>query len=221
MLRWLVVLLLAANLGFYAWTRGWLDPVAGPAAQGEREPERVGRQLHPEAVQLLSPRAASIAEAAASAGAVACLEAGPFADPELAAAEDALRQAGIADSLWQSASVDRPGVWLVYMGRFADREALQRKSGELKRLRVEAEELHDAPEHEPGLSLGRFNDRAAADAALAQATQHGVHSAKVLALTPPAQLHALRVERPAPRLVKQLQSLQAPALGNGFRACGA
>jgi hypothetical protein len=61
MLRLLVVLLLAANGLFYAWSQGWLDAVTGTRAQGEREPQRLQKQVHPEAVKVLPPGAASAA----------------------------------------------------------------------------------------------------------------------------------------------------------------
>ncbi len=93
MLRWAVAMLLLANLGFFAWTQGWLDPLVGAPADSEREPERVARQLRPEAVKLLP--------APAVAAAAACLEAGPFAEAEAAAAQEALRAAGVPTERWQ------------------------------------------------------------------------------------------------------------------------
>lgn len=87
MLRLLVVLLLAVNGAFFAWSQGWLDAVIG-SARGEREPARLAAQVRPDEVKLLPPRAASAALAAAAvAGAPVCLEAGPFAGAELEAAE--------------------------------------------------------------------------------------------------------------------------------------
>ena len=65
MLRALVVALLLANLGFYAWTQGWLEGPIGLRAQAEREPERLAHQVHPELVRVVTPQAVA---AAASAG---------------------------------------------------------------------------------------------------------------------------------------------------------
>lgn len=88
MLRLLVVVLLAANGAFFAWSQGWLDAVTGTRALGEREPARLDEQVRPDDVKLLPPRAASAALAAAEARSAAiCLEAGPFAGAELEAAE--------------------------------------------------------------------------------------------------------------------------------------
>jgi hypothetical protein len=235
MLRTLVALLLAANVGFFAWTQGWLDPLVGGASQGEREPERLKRQVRPEVVHLLPARPASAASAASASSTVlaaaepspatvpspACLEAGPYADNELPPAEAALRAAGVPAGRWTQSVIERPGVWLVYMGRFADRDVQQRKAAELQHIRVAYEEVHGAPELEPGLSLGRFDDRAAADSALAKFAQHGVHTARVVALTPPKQMHLLRIDQPDEALQAQLLSLKTPALRSGFSPCAA
>lgn len=67
MLRALVVLLLLANLAFFAWTLGWLDGVVGARASGDREPERLQRQVRPEAVRILP--ASAPADAASAGGA--------------------------------------------------------------------------------------------------------------------------------------------------------
>jgi hypothetical protein len=222
MLRWVVALLLLANLGFYAWTQGWLDPVLGTSAVGDREPERLSRQVRPEAVTLLSRRAGASASAGAAAPtATACLEAGPFDDPALPAVEDALRGAGVPADRWQATTDEKPGVWLVYMGRFPDRETLQRKRAELQRLRVAFEEVHSPADLDAGLSLGRFDDRAAADASLAQLTQRGVRTARVVALAPPQRQHLLRIDHAEPALQARLKGLKAPALAAGFRPCAA
>ena len=51
MLRWIVALLLAANLAWLAWAQGWLRPIGfGPQRQGE--PERVAGQWKPEALRV-------------------------------------------------------------------------------------------------------------------------------------------------------------------------
>ena len=50
---WLcAAVLLIANLLFAAWTNGWLQPWGWQPAD-PREPQRLGQQLRPEAMQLL------------------------------------------------------------------------------------------------------------------------------------------------------------------------
>ena len=52
-LRLLLVVLLIANAGYFLWARGDLAGFGlAPAALGEREPQRVARQIHPEWLQI-------------------------------------------------------------------------------------------------------------------------------------------------------------------------
>lgn len=114
MLRSLALLLLLANVSFFAWTQGWLDAVVGVSPVGDREPERLARQVRPETITILTPAAVRAADAAAAAArassdAVVCLEAGPFADTASAAAIAALQQAQVPAGSWTDVRVDRPG----------------------------------------------------------------------------------------------------------------
>ena len=213
MLRALVGLLLLANLVFYAWSQGWLDDVVGLRAGGDREPERLTRQVSPDKVVILRPGAGS-----ATAAQRACLEAGPFDVNGVAAAEAAL-QGLLPNARWIDVRNDKPGLWLVYMGSFADREALQRKQAEIARLRAEIEEVALPSEGEFGLSLGRFDDRGAAERALAQFQQRGIRTARVVQVAAPIERHMLRIERAEPALAAQLTALRTDALGTGFGAC--
>ncbi len=63
-MRWLVALLLVLNLGWLAWSQGALRPLGlGPVVQAE--PERLQRQLHPQALRIEAPQAqADVADAA-------------------------------------------------------------------------------------------------------------------------------------------------------------
>ncbi len=220
MLRALVVALLLANLAFFAWTQGWLDSMVGVRAIGDREPERLERQVQPERVRILPPGSAAAVVPTALPVALACLEAGPFSDAELPAAQAAMRASWPAGG-WLSVKADKPGSWIVYMGPFADREALSRKEDEIKRRNLAYEELHDGPPFPAGLSLGRFDDRTRADAALEQFNQLGVRTARVVELRPASRSHWLRVERADAAQAARLTALRIDALGRSFGACAA
>lgn len=228
MLRRLVLLLIVANLAFFAWTQGWLDAVIGVRPTGDREPERLARQVRPEAITILSPAAVRAAASAASAAATAapsgpaCLEAGPFAAAALSAATAALQQAQppLPPGSWTEVRIDRPGSYIVYMGRFANREALAKKEEELRRTRATWEELRGVPELEPGFSFGRFDQRAEADKALEQLAQRGIRTARVVELAPASTQTLLRVEKADKPLATRLAALRADALGRGFVPCG-
>jgi hypothetical protein len=233
MLRLLALLLLLANLTFWAWTRGALDDLFGPLAKAEREPERLAAQVHPEWVKVLPPKAASAAIAkagvdaaaeAASAVAVeappACVEAGPFATAEVAAAESVLRGAGLVAGSWTTEKVERNGSYMVYMGKYADREALLRKVDELHRLKVDADVLGNWADMQPGLSLGRYSDRGGADAALARLVARGVRNARVVVQTPQVNGTLLRVNKADPALRDKLAALKfAGPAERVFAAC--
>jgi len=217
MLRAWVALLLLANAAFFAWSQGWLDGVTGFRARGEREPERLLRQVHPEAVKVLSPQAVAAAASAAEAR-LACLEAGPFGPAEAITAEAALSGV-LPTGGWTRVKVDTPGVWIVYMGKYPNREAQQKKEDELARIKVAFEALKNTPEHEPGLSLGRFDNRAGAEAALAQLTLRGVRRATVVELSKPSTAQLLRISRADGELAAKLAALKADARALGFAAC--
>ena len=232
MLRMLVLALALANAGYYAWTEGWLDTFIGTRANAEREPERLTRQVQPESVQILPSSAAnpgaapatttapSPAPAAVSAATepLACLEAGPFSAAELAAATSAA-QAALPSGAWTDVKTEKPGAWLVYMGRYGDRELLAKKKEELGRIKLAFEDVRNAPSLEPGLSLGRYDNRAAAEKGLAQFALRGVHSAKVVELGAGSTTHLLRVDKADAALVALLAGLRSEGLGKGFVPC--
>jgi hypothetical protein len=55
MLRALVLVLALANVVFFAWSHGWLAAVGMPA-HGDREPERLQREVRPEALRVQPAR---------------------------------------------------------------------------------------------------------------------------------------------------------------------
>ena len=213
------MVLALANLGFYAWTQGWIDNVVGVPARGDREPERLLRQVRPEIVVILPPSIASAP--AASAAPLACLEAGPFNLAEVSNAEALLRTATppLPDGRWTRVTIDKPGSWLIYMGKYAGPEAMIRKEEELKRRNVPYVEINSPPALDPGLSLGQFNDRASAVKALSDFTRQGIHTARVVELTAPISVHMLRVDQADATLATQLGALKADAIGKGFAQC--
>jgi hypothetical protein len=238
-MRTLLIALVVANLLVLAWS---LDMLPGMSRTREREPERMQRQVNPEAVQLITPTAASAAlqaaaaqrsgngaaapAAAASAAALdvasaatVCLEAGPFAAGEVAAAERGLRDLKLSSLEWTPQRSERGGSYIIYQGRFADDAALARRRSELRRQDIATEEVRNSPDLQPGLSFGRFDTRAAADAALAQLVQQGIKSARVVTINIPVVVTLLRVERADGALAARLTQLNLPPTGSGFRPC--
>jgi hypothetical protein len=235
MLRALVVLLLLANLAFWAWSIGALQAF-GLVPASERDPQRLAQQIQPEAVRVV-PAAAALASlnaaSAASApggkgiaarGALVCLEAGPFTAARVEAAERALVAAAVPEGSWIRIDQDVSAQYAVVLGPFADRDAAKKASDELRRLELPFETL-DLPadsagaKPQPGLALGHYDGRSAADAALAIFSQRGVHSARSAVLRPAGSESRLRADNATPALADRLRALSDPALGAGFAPC--
>ena len=225
LLRAAVVGLLIANLVFWAWRQPDIARALGLPTGDQREPQRLARQEHPEAIRVLPPpmpSAASAGQANGSAAATpeaaastaeslrACLETGSLTAAQLPAALRELQQAGVVPGGWVEMRRDLPGRWGVGMGRFADREQRARKAAELTALKL-AFDLVDEGELAPGLRLGEFDSVAAAQAHLAQLQNRGVRTARVLVLTPPSQDVRVRADRLADAALLKLREAAASA----------
>ena len=80
MLRWMLALVVVANLLFLAWSQHWLAPLGlGPVSQSE--PQRLSQQMHPEAIVLRPAQPAASASAAAPQGAPAVIAASAASAP--------------------------------------------------------------------------------------------------------------------------------------------
>ncbi|MDF1483915.1 SPOR domain-containing protein [Ramlibacter sp. H39-3-26] len=213
MLRFLVVVLMLANAGYWAWSHGLLRD-AGLAPVDESEPQRVAQQIRPEALQLLSADEARRA-AAAPPSAVECLQAGIYDDSQAAALRNAA--AALPAGSWSVDATVVPARWMVYMGRYADDEALARKKAELRARRV----LFESPGAalEPGLSLGSFATQAEAQDALAALTQRGVRTARVQQERAEVRGFTLRLPAVDAALRPQLDALRPALAGKALRAC--
>jgi len=216
-MRLFVGLLLLANIGFYVWSQGWVDDLVGVHARGDREPDRLNKQVRPETVRILTPQAVAAAASAAESNLV-CLEAGPFDDATIPAAENIVR-ASLPQGSWVRLTQSVPARWIVYMGRYATRDAQQKKEQELSRLKLPFEAVTGAPALEPGLSLGRFPSRELADAALQRFADRGIHTARVVELSKASVLYTLRVDRADAEMSNKVSALRGDVLGRGFAAC--
>ena len=244
MLRLAALLLLLVNLLLLALHAGLLPGWLGrPAGAGQREPERLARQVNPGALQLRVPAAASAASlpasaapaaaaapasavvalsspaASADASAAACLEAGPFDSASTAVAERSLQEAGVPAGAWVRSGAAAASAYLVYMGRYADPAALNKKRDELRQLAVPAYPVDTASGLQPGLSLGRHASAEAAEAAMAALAQRGVRTARVVSVASASTAGTvLRLPAADVALQARVVGLRLPG-GPGFRPC--
>ncbi|WP_042421650.1 SPOR domain-containing protein [Comamonas granuli] len=243
MLRFAVIVLLLANAGYFAWSQGHLA-AWGLAPEPTGEPQRLQQQIRPEAVRLAGVPASAPqpapAPAAAAAPEPAAAEASSPAPAPQAAAEPARAageclQAGIfdetqAEALRRSAatalpqgswSLERtsiPGRWMVYMGKFADAEALAKKRAELRELGVSYDRPGSAT-FEPGLSLGRFSTEEAAQRGLGNLTAKGVRSARVVQERADAPGYLLRLPAVDEAQRARLPALRSALAGKTLKPC--
>ncbi len=217
MLRLLVLILLLANGLYFSWSQGLLQPWGWAPVQ-QSEPQRLTQQIHPEAMRLLG--AAELSRQTQPPGpatAPECLQAGLFDDKQA----DTLRQALtslLPPGSWQLEGGVEPARWIVYMGRFADSDALNKKRGELRGLRIRFEPLLNA-QLEPGLSLGSFTSEAAASQALNAMADRGVRTARVLQERAELRGQWLRLPQVDESLRPRLDNLKALLAGKPLRAC--
>ena len=225
MLRLAVIALLLANAGYYAWSHGWLRSW-GLAPVEQSEPQRLERQIRPETLRILQARetppvaplgATEAPVAAAPAPSPVCLLAGPLDQRQT----DAVRAAAAAlpQGSWSLESTPIPGRWMVYMGRFSDDEALDKKRAELRARKVPFDRPNN-PTLEPGLSLGRFATEEAAQRALTTLGNQGVRTARVVVERAEAPGFTLRLPALDSATRAQVETQLRPALGEKtLRTC--
>jgi len=207
-LRLLVAFLFFANGLYYVWSQGVLRGY-GFAPQSQSEPQRLAQQIAPDGIKLLSRQEIKAAELEAQAEHMppVCLVAGPLDDARKAALTPQLAGA-LPDGSWQWENQVLPARWIVYMGKFANADALRKKRSELSGLKIEAEEIHGAA-FEPGLSLGSFPAQALANAELARLAGRGVHTARVVQERAEGHTNMLRLPAADSALQAKLTPIQA------------
>ena len=91
---------------------------------------------------------------------------------------------------------------------------------QLHQLKLQATEVRNAPALQPGLSLGQYDNAAAADAALARFAQRGVRTAKVVVLPGQGPVRSLLRLPQADAALQALAAAMALPGGRAFKACG-
>lgn len=214
MLRALVLGLLVLNLGFLAWSGGWVEQLGGQPAHGGREPERLKRQLAADSIKVAPALPAASAALAAKAAPI-CLESALLGgDEALRAANAALERAGVPAAAVADQRSERPGVWAVLTIKMPNRDFQTRKEETLKRLRVPFEPLKGLPAEDPSLLISRHDSEAAAEKAMEALSQRLIKGLRVLQLSPPQTQHRLRLEQADAAWLTRLQ-------GAGFARCEA
>lgn len=231
MLRLLVLLLVLANAGYYAWSHSLLAAY-GFAPTSQTEPQRVAQQIKPEALRILTlteaPQLAgappstpqipaSAAVSATVSSATECLQVGLFNEEQTMVLRERLVSALPANSWVLESAVD-PGRWLVYMGKYSSADAVAKKKTELRGMGVSFDVLTNAA-LEPGLSLGNFKTQGEADTELVRITKKGVKTAKVIQERAEQRGQKLKLPTVTTALRSQLDAIKPQLAGKAFQVC--
>ncbi len=215
-MRFVLLLLLLVNGVFFAWSQGYLkDYGFAPAVPGE--PLRLGQQIRPEAIRLLPTDEVRRLDVAAAARTAECLQAGPLDEGQAQAVRQTL-QSALPANAWELMMTEEPARWIVYMGKYANAQALVAKRAELSARNLKYEPVGN-PALEPGLSLGGFASQQEADAALLAMNQRGVRTAKVVQERAESRAWLLKLAAVDESMKAQVDDLK-PLLGNkSLRNC--
>jgi hypothetical protein len=188
-MRLVALLLLLANVAFFAWAQ--YSPRAGSP-----EAHLVEQQIKPESIRLLTPlevsKLARGPVAAAAPG--ACVEWGAFSAADIEKAQAALEQLAAPAKVVER-RVEEPSGWWVFMPPQPTRPAALQKVEELKRLGVaDYFVVQDDPKLRFAISLGIFRTEEAARARLEQLRGQGVKTALVGRRQTPVQRVYLQVK---------------------------
>ena len=218
MLRPLVLLLLLANCLYFAWGNGFLLALGfGPAQQSE--PQRLAQQIKPDTVRLLRPQEFKRIEEQAKAdqSPKECLQAGPLNVAESTRLRQALGELLPVDA-WSLEEIRVAARWIVYMGKYANAEALAKKRTEIAAMKLKTESLEN-PALEPGLSLGGFDTKADADAALARLSARGLNTARVVQERTESLAYRLTLPAVGASLKPKLGELRTALADKPLRPC--
>ncbi len=180
-MRALFLVLVAANLAFYAWIRFYAPQDSGT------DPRPLTQQIEPAKLRIIRDEAPAPAPAPEPAAppkpapeaSSACLEWGGFAIADAARAQQALEPLAPGVRLQQRRGEETAG-WWVFIPPQGSRQAAQKKVGELKALGVD--EYFVMQEEGPtrwAISLGVFKSEEAAASRLEALRARGVRSAQV------------------------------------------
>lgn len=245
MLRFALLVLLLANAGYLAWTQGWMATLGwAPAVQSE--PQRLARQVRPDVLSVVrepagaappapapeaplpapvpaspapdvAPPAPTPPVAAAAPETLVCLQTESMDEAQANRLRQALRQSELPAGSWEWQTSAVAGRWMVYVGKFANETALEKRRGELRARKIGFDRA--GGNLEPGLSLGRFSTEEAATRELTNMLNQGVRGARVVQERPAQTLYTLRLAQLTPAQRSSLQALRPAFAAKPLRPC--
>lgn len=199
-MRTLVLLLLLANLTLFGYIK--LDSV------GAGEGVRLGQQVQPDKVKLLTPQqVAALGPAKVAALADVCVEWGPLSDSDRTRALTAIEPLDLSKLMTQKKVEIVANYWL-FLPAAATKPAADKRVDELKAQGIKEASVVDTGPQRLAISLGAFRTEDAAQARLAALLTQGVKNAKLGQRVQAVQQTALVIRDPPAPAVVRLKELQ-------------
>lgn len=220
-MRLLFLVLLLANIAFFAWARYYSH------SEGTAGEDALTRQIQPERLKIVPPVEAPAPPPAAPKPAgptsqlppASCLEWGAFTSVDAARAQKVLEPLALGKRLVQRRT-EELATWWVFMPPQGSRQAALRKSSELKALGVrDYYVLPDEGEWRWALSLGVYRTEEGAHARLGVLQAQGVRDALVAPRETVVPKLWLQVQQVDPVLQTSLEELAPKIPGSELRAC--
>jgi hypothetical protein len=221
------LILVLANVGFFAW---WRYGAPSEAA----DPAPLARQIDPEKLKVVAPKdlpppsqpkpvAAIKAEPPPPPTvALKCLEWGSFTLADASRAEKTLEPLALGARLAQRRTEETAGWWVFIPAQKVpnQRQAALRKAAELRNLGIEDYFIvQEEGQHRWALSLGVFRTEDAARARLAVLREQGVRTASVGARETVVPKVWLQVKGVDPALEAKIKDLTVQVESTELRAC--
>lgn len=199
-MRAVFLLLLLANVAFFAYAQ-WMR---GPDASADLIPRL---QVHPERIKIV-PASEQPRIGGAARDAVACLEWGLFAGPDVARADVAVASLALPGAAVQRAVADSGGYW-VYLPPLKTRAEIDRRVAALKARGVsDFYVVQEAGQWRNAISLGLFRSEETARNRAARLKKSGVQGVVLERRENILKQIAYFVREPDPAVVARLAELQ-------------
>jgi hypothetical protein len=211
-MRTVLILLLLANVTFFAYTR--LDETS------EGEAVRLVEQVQPEKIKLLTPQqVAALGPAKVAALADVCLEWGPLSDADRARALSDLESLALGKLLSQRRIETTMAFW-VYLPAAPSRAEAERRATDLRSRGIGEVSVIDAGPQRNMVSLGSFHTEDAAIARLADIAKLGVANAKLGPRQQVISSTVLVIRDPQAQAVAKLRDLMSAYPGTEAKVGG-
>ena len=230
-MRTAFLILLLANLGFFAWWRYGSPPDAAA------DPAPLARQIEPEKLKIVAPKdlppaappkpVAMVKPEPAPppppAAALKCMEWGSFTIADAPSAEKTLEPLALGARLAQRRTEETAGWWVFIPAQARvpnARQAALKKAAELRALGIEDYFIvQEEGQHRWALSLGVFRTEDAARARLAALRTQGVRTAMIGARETVVPKVWLQVRGVDAALEAKLKELTVQVESTELRAC--